>query len=299
MYRTIKQNSIGILLLQETHLTAERCADIKRMFKGRLKVLYSAHPDAPTRKEGVAVVLNKAQINADGAKVTQIVPGRALQVSVTTRSGDPLHTLCMYAPTSDGTEERRAFFRDVRSFYETHPTTPRPHIMAGDFNNVEDRLDRLPESNPDASLEDLDMLKEALGLMLADGWQMTHPTSRSYTFHRGTGDAAVCSRLDRIYCTRDIFARCHDWQIITLGVKTDHSMVAVQVTMANAPSVGKGRPTFPLHLLKNRTLARQMKDAGMRSLRELDDLLTQGERSDAHNPQTILLNLKQTWLAQA
>ena len=63
MYRMMKQNGIGVLLLQETHLTASRREDIMRMFKGRIKILYSQNPDAPTRREGVAVVLNKSQVN--------------------------------------------------------------------------------------------------------------------------------------------------------------------------------------------------------------------------------------------
>ena len=82
MYKNIKQNGVGILLLQETHLTESRKADVMGMFKGRLKIFFSEHPDAPTRKEGVAVVLNKSQINANGATATEIVPGRALQVTV-------------------------------------------------------------------------------------------------------------------------------------------------------------------------------------------------------------------------
>ncbi|KAH9858141.1 Endonuclease/exonuclease/phosphatase [Lenzites betulinus] len=299
MYRTIKQNSIGVLLLQETHLTAERCADIKRMFKGRLKVLFSPHPDAPTRKEGVAVVLNKAQVNAEGAEVRVIVPGRALQVSVVTRGGEPLHSLCIYAPTSDGIEERRAFFREVKNYYESHPATPRPHLMAGDFNNVEDRLDRLPISDPDASLEELDALKDYLGLMIADGWRMTNPTKRAYTFHRGAGDLALCSRLDRIYCTRELFPHCREWQIVTPAVKTDHSMVTVQVTMMNAPTVGKGRPTFPLHLLKDKPLSKKLKAAGLRALQDLDELTRTNARSLSHNPQTVLSKLKTTWLELA
>lgn len=47
------------------------------------------------------------------------------------------------AATSDGVAERCSFYREVLAFYNTHPAVPRPHLMAGDFNNIEDAIDRL------------------------------------------------------------------------------------------------------------------------------------------------------------
>ncbi|KAH9852797.1 Endonuclease/exonuclease/phosphatase, partial [Lenzites betulinus] len=299
MYQMIKKTGLGILLLQETHLTEQRKDDIKRMFKGRIKILYSAHPDAPTRKEGVAIVLNKSQVNANGAVPTVIVPGRALQVSLCAHGNDPFRVLCIYAPTSDGVDERRDFFKKVREYYETHPTVQKPHLIAGDFNNTEDVIDRLPVADPDASLGDLDDLKSALGLMIADGWRMTHPATRSYTFHRGSGNEATCSRLDRIYVTPDVFARAREWDIIAPGVRTDHNLVTVQVTMTDAPRVGPGRPVFPLHLLRDKKLTKNMKDAGLRAIAQLEGLCNGTERTDAHNPQTVLYNLKKEWMSSA
>ncbi|KAH9855561.1 Endonuclease/exonuclease/phosphatase [Lenzites betulinus] len=299
MYKTMKQNAVGILLLQETHLTPERCSDVKRMFKGRLKILFSPHREAPTRKEGVAIVLNKSQVNTEGASMTEVVPGRAMQVTVITRGEEPLHTLCIYAPTSDGVDERREFFREVRRFYEARPALPCPHLMAGDFNNVEDSLDRLPVSDPDPSTEELDELKVSLGLMMSDGWRSTHPTARGYTFHRGTGEAAVCSRLDRIYCARNLFKFCREWLIVTQGVKTDHCMVSVQVSMANAPTAGKGHPVFPLHLIKDKKLTKAMKAAGLLAMQQLEEVTLPRARSDERNAQVILRDLKQTWMTLA
>ncbi|OSC96465.1 DNase I-like protein, partial [Trametes coccinea BRFM310] len=298
MYRMIKSNSIGILLVQETHLTPERREDISKMFKGRIKILYSAHPSAPTRKEGVAVILNKKQINANDATVTEIVPGRAMQVTVKCH-GDDLNLLCMYAPTADGVEERKRFFQNVKSYYASRPGLARPTLMAGDFNNTEDAIDRLPVSNPDPSLSDLDELKTALGLMMTDGWRATHPTARAYTFHRGTGDSATCSRLDRIYVSSDAFARARDWQIKPPAFKTDHSLVTVQLSMADAPIVGKGRPSFSLHLIKDKKLSKELKVRGILAQKELEALEAGGSRSEGHNPQTILHNLKGDWLEMA
>ncbi|KAI0764255.1 Endonuclease/exonuclease/phosphatase, partial [Trametes elegans] len=298
MYRMIKSNSIGILLVQETHLTPERRNDISKMFKGRIKILYSAHPSAPTRKEGVAVILNKSQVNTNDTTITEIVPGRAMQVTVKCH-GEDLNLLCMYAPTADGVEERKRFFQKVKSFYASRPGFARPTLMAGDFNNTEDVIDRLPVSSPDSSLSDLDELKASLGLMMTDGWRATHPTARAYTFHRGTGDGATCSRLDRIYISGDAFSRARDWQIKSPAFKTDHSLATVQLSMADAPIVGKGRPSFSLHLLKDKQLSKQLKSRGILAQRELEALEAGSSRSESHNPQTILNKLKGDWLELA
>ncbi|KAI0822595.1 Endonuclease/exonuclease/phosphatase, partial [Trametes gibbosa] len=300
MYQTMKKHGLGILMLQETHLTDERKNDIKCMFKGRIKILHSAHPDAPTRKEGIVIVLSKSQINVNGAVPTIVVPGCALQVSICAHGNEPsLHVLCIYAPTSDGVNERRNFFKKVREFYETHPAVRKPQLIAGDFNNTEDAIDRLPIAEPDASPGDLDDLKLALGLMTADGWRMTHPTARSYTFHRGAGNDATCSRLDRIYVTPEIFAQAREWDITAPGVRTDHNLVTVQVAMADAPRVGPGHPIFPMHLLKDKKITKIMKDVGIAAENQLDLLLNRGARTDLHNPQTILYNLKKEWMTAA
>ncbi len=292
-YRMLSEHRIGVLLLQETHLTEERKAAIHRMFAKKIKVLYSAHPTAPTQREGVAVVLNCRYVNTTEISVEEIVPGRALQVKIPCQGGEAKHILCVYAPTSSGVDERRRFFEEVRLYYESHPTLHKPDLMAGDFNNVEDALDRLPvNGGPDKSMNALDELKISLGLMLADGWRVTYPNLREYTFHRGTGRDAVFSRLDRIYVSTATFDGAREWAICEAGIKTDHSLISVQLTTANAPVVGPGRPVFSLHLIRDKKLNRAIKLRGLEAIRELAVLESSGLRSEEANPQLLLHRFK-------
>ncbi len=225
--------------------------------------------------------------------LTVIVPGKAIQVSIPCQGGDTKNILCIYAPTSSGVAERKRFYEEVRAYYEERPTFPKPHAMAGDFNNVEDAIDRLPITDgPDASIPALDGLKISLGLMLADGWRMTYPSTREYTFHRGSGPDAVFSRLDRFYVTPKTFDGAREWQIREAGVRTDHSLILVQLTPDNAPVVGDGRPVFSLQLLKDKVLTRQIKDRGIQAIHELTVLETGAARSDIANPQLILHRFK-------
>ncbi|TFK77823.1 hypothetical protein K466DRAFT_607651 [Polyporus arcularius HHB13444] len=128
--------------------------------------------------------------------------------------------------------------------------------------------------------------------MLADGWRVTNPNKREYTFHRGTGPDAVFSRLDRIYVTPDIFDSAREWNICEAGVRTDHSLVLVQLTPTNAPLVGEGRPLFPLQLLRDKTLTRAIKECGLEAMRELADLAQRGVRTADLNPQLIFRKFK-------
>ncbi|OJT08964.1 Transposon TX1 uncharacterized 149 kDa protein [Trametes pubescens] len=271
-----------------------------RKRRSEIKIFHSPHPDAPTQKEGVAVVLNRKIINADDARMAVVVPGRAIQLSLPWRGSETRHLLCIYAPTSAGVAERRAFYQEVREYYRMRPNSPKPDLMAGDFNNVEDALDRSPatEDAVDASVEDLDDLKTALGLMMIDGWRAVHPETRDFTFQRGTGEARTMSRLDRIYVTRDLARWAREWKIEPVGVRTDHNMVSVMLTAPTDPEVGKGRPVFPLHLLRDRRLAAKMKAKGIEALKKLEDIARDG-RTQALNPQTVLCELKKDWMLMA
>ncbi|EIW54371.1 DNase I-like protein, partial [Trametes versicolor FP-101664 SS1] len=291
---------IGILLLQETHLTSERRAHLHRMFADRVKIFASEHPTAPTQREGVAIVLNKKLISAKGVTMKEIIPGRAIQVAVPWRGGDVREILCVYAPTTEGALERRDFFIELKEFYERHSTHPKPHLMAGDFNNVEDALDRVPvpADGRDASVEALDDLKASLGLMMTDGWRATNPTERGFTFQRGAGQNLSMSRLDRMYIRGEELKWAREWSITPVGVKTDHCLVSVLLTTPHTPAVGKGRPVFPLFLLPDKKLKVKMKERGIEAIRELEDIARQG-RTAAHNPQLVLARLKKDWLESA
>ncbi|TFK79928.1 DNase I-like protein [Polyporus arcularius HHB13444] len=293
IYRMMSEHRIGILLLQETHLTEERVAGIHKMFARKIRVIFSANAESPTQREGVAVVLNSRYVDTKSAVAQAIVPGKAIQVSLTCQGGDTKNILCIYAPTSHGIAERKLFFEEVRKYYEAHKECQKPHLMAGDFNNVEDSIDRLPiTEGPDQSVPALDDLKLSLGLMIADGWRVTYPNTREYSFHRGVGDEAVFSRLDRIYVTPEVFDNAREWRICEAGVRTDHSLVLVQLTPKNAPVVGKGRPTFPLQLIKDKKLAKMIKERGLIAMQELKALQESGTRNESANPQRILCEFK-------
>ncbi|EJF55630.1 DNase I-like protein, partial [Dichomitus squalens LYAD-421 SS1] len=214
--------------------------------------------------------------------------------------GDKLNILCVYAPTTEGVQERKDFFQKVKTFYETHRDVPKPQVMAGDFNNIEDAIDRLPVGEqPDSSIADLDGLKQDLNLMMVDGWRATYPETRDYTFYRTLNERAILSRLDRIYTTEELWTMSRDWRIMETGISTDHKMVSVQLATMNSPVVGPGRPIFPIFLLKEKKLKQKMKERGMRAIRDLQKLEAGEPRTETFNPQTILHAMKSDMMKDA
>jgi hypothetical protein len=165
--------------------------------------------------------------------------------------------------------------------------------MGGDFNMVEDAIDRLPtHADQYSQVEALDELKSELNLK--DGWRDTYPTTKAYTFHQtATGSQ---SRIDRFYVTPLVLATAREWKIETIGVSTDHKMISVQVASENAPDVGKGRWSIPKNIIKDRTLAKYIHEQGMNALSELETL---GVRTEENNSQTVYAKFKRKILEMA
>ncbi|KAH9910806.1 Endonuclease/exonuclease/phosphatase [Epithele typhae] len=290
----MKERNIAVLLLQETHLTQDRRIAVTKLFGSRVKIYMSAPDSDPTKTAGVAIVVNKKLLNTDGIQASEIIPGRALQLAIPLPGNEaPRQVLCIYAP-ADSPEARTVFFTQLREYYKSHPNQAKPVIIAGDFNNTEDAIDRFPQQNPDSSLSALDDLKLSLGLLMTDGWRATNPTAKEHTYRARRNDQIHASRLDRIYVNADLHEHAaREWEIITPGVRTDHSMVTVTVTSQHAPTRGKGRTVFPTKLLKDKKLAARMKREGLKVQAELDDLCEgRATRTNDHNPQTLLKNFK-------
>jgi exonuclease III len=78
--QAMREKHIAVLCIQEAHLTKERQQKINKFYGKQLKVFASANPVDETGRGGVAIVLNKAKINAASVKAKEIVQGRALAV---------------------------------------------------------------------------------------------------------------------------------------------------------------------------------------------------------------------------
>lgn len=138
----MRESHTAILAVQEAHLPEEAAAEVSELFKKRLHVV-SSQGENP-RAAGVAFAFNKERLNLDEVETKEIIPGRALLASV---------KYYIYAPNDK--QENKNFWADLRIHFEQNPADS-PQIILGDFNIVEDALDRLP------SHEDPENVREEL-----------------------------------------------------------------------------------------------------------------------------------------
>ena len=277
----LRDSRIAILALQETHLTTERIRAINGTFETTMYILGSLDSDHPAGARGVAFALNKRLVSTDNASLKELIPGRAATLSIKWAGDRHVHILNIYAPNR--LDESELFWDAVG---EKLCTAPRPDIMLGDFNLVEESLDRMP-AHPDR-LSVVEKLQNLIAtLSMTDGWRADNPRTKAFTYlQTATGSQ---SRIDRIYVSRTIRQSAEDWAINGSGLATDHRMVSCSLANYRAPRRGKGRWALPLLLLRDNAFTKTMREL----LIELQSNLCDApDRSELHNPQRMYQTFK-------
>jgi len=290
----VRDERIGILVIGETHLDETRCRDIETLFSRRLCIFYSKLENN-RNAAGVAIVLNKELTNINNIITHEVVPGRALLLETNWHGTEKLSILGTYAPNQT-MKENEEFWEKIQAYFERNRQLRKPDIMLGDFNVVEDPLDRIPLRHDDKSVVDsLDNLK--VQLQLIDGWQQTYPQSTAFTFYRKQDSHQA--RLDRIYIKHRLMQFTFDWKIQTTGIKTDHRMVSVRLSCETAPEIGKGRWTWPQHLIKDTKLTTFIFENGQELHKNIKNMIVDKSCTDTYNPQALWMNFKKSITTKA
>ena len=278
----IRENGIGILAVQETHLTDELASQFDNLFGNVLKLYFS--PDPLTRNaKGVAVIINKRLIPTDNVKLHILIPGRAMGISLPWQNDESINVLAIYAPNSP--RETRDFWVNVQ--HQLGATRSfSPDIMLGDFNLVEDSIDRIPSNSDDP--QSVELLREfKMRHKLVDGWRKVNPEEKGYTWSRESDGTQ--SRIDRIYIHEELFDVSSGWNITQSPIPSDHDLVSAFISTPTAPIIGRGRWAIPPRLFKHKLIKKELQLLG----RELQSRLESTKpRSPLENPQTILRDFK-------
>lgn len=122
--------------------------------------------------------------------------------------------------------------------------------MLGDFNTTEDPIDKgsahLNCTAVTDALRDICHTWE-----IQDGWRLTHPNNREYTYQANTRGNDIMSQLDRIYVTRQLTPLTRKWGSQPSLVPTDHKLATVKYASNEAPLIRKGKWMMPLQILEN------------------------------------------------
>lgn len=193
--RIMNTNGISILAVQETHLNDEQTQEINEHMTNL--VVYNSIDLDHLNANGVAFVVNKRLTNWRDVRTVEIVPGRAILLQILWHADHVIHILNVYVPNNR--RENGKFWEGLNDKWCISPSRlPFPDVILGDFNMVEEAINRLP------SHRDNEQTVERLGQLISDfrlidGWRDSYPRRKGYMFlQKGTG---MESRIDRIYAT--------------------------------------------------------------------------------------------------
>jgi ribonuclease HI/exonuclease III len=286
--QTLNQHKIAILALQETHLDHEALERIQSCYSKKMIICHSEDPDAPRSTAGVAFVINKTLIAPRNISTYELCAGRALALKIEWLETETTTLLNVYAPND------RSAHSDFWEKVETQRRSrrlPRPDFMLGDLNVTEDPIDRSPPRLDDPSA--IDALRETRNAWdIQDAWRLTHPNERAYTYRANANGQQIKSRLDRIYISSQLIQQTFHWEMTPAPVPTDHDLVMVKYAPLDAPEIGKGRWTLPLHMTENEEFLDTIIKRGMTLQTDLDTLQRNTPERSTANPQQLWKTFK-------
>jgi hypothetical protein len=77
----MRDKKIGILALQETHLSDQMTESLEALYHKRIKILHTCDRNTSNAK-GVAIVLNKELTNTHNIATHELIPGRAIYLNM-------------------------------------------------------------------------------------------------------------------------------------------------------------------------------------------------------------------------
>ncbi|KAJ7055337.1 Endonuclease/exonuclease/phosphatase [Mycena amicta] len=288
IHRLVFDEKIGVLVVTETHLSVKQTDEINESHMGkRLKVINSTFPENPAAK-GIAVVLNRELTNTQGVRVWYLIKGKAILVQIPWYKKRTVTVLGVYAPT-ESDADNRDFWNELADIWlHAESDIPVPDVIEGDFNLVEEEMDRLPHRTDDPGATAA--LKRFLGMLgMMDGWRRANPSEKAYTY-TSNHKPPTHSRLDRIYVPESMQKSYRNWSIDdAAGSLCDHRMGGGGDLLYSrgASFIGQGRFAIPLHLVHDKILSEYAVKEGAKLERELAE-----ERTEEKNPQTLFKEFK-------
>ena len=230
----LKSNQIDMAMLSESHITDDQIIRLTDRYP-----TLGFYSNAPRGNQlGVtAIILNFRKIPRESISIYyKDEIGRSLGIKCKIEGSKSFkHILGVYAPNAD--TDSVEFFNQLS---ETDGLL-RADIVLGDFNKVEESVDRCPPRTEEPRvLRALRAIKEPRNLL--DGWRDTYPDSHRYTF-TSSNHLASTSRIDRIYITPRIMRKCYSWEITEAPHISDHRMCQSNITPEHKLKLGRDSDT--------------------------------------------------------
>lgn len=237
----MRKEKIAILAIQETRMDDETVERLEKTIPGTI-IINNGNSSA---KEGVAYLINKKLFSGKSCTYEHIpLIQNRLSALIITWKEDKYIIMNAYAPN-----ENAAKAQFINQIKEKRGTLPKDIevIMLGDWNMVEDAMDRAPQHEDDENaVTEFKELKHKLKLI--DGWRLQNPEKMDYTYEHATYKSQA--RIDRIYTTKTTYKHSTEWRITSSYNITDHEMATIELVQSKAPYTGEGMKRFAIDLLE-------------------------------------------------
>ena len=183
----------------------------------------------------------------------ELIPGRALITRILWHGDNLLTILNICAPNNH--LENEAFWNELKQKLVAR-NIPRLDLMMGDFNIVEDAIDRLPPHQD--HLDATQALYELRSMLcLKDGWCGYKGNEKVYSYLQKANN--IHSRIDHIYATSNIVKTENKWDIKISPINTDHNTISVRIANPGIPNQRHGRWQMPIFLLRDHEFQKETK----------------------------------------
>ncbi|KIN95505.1 hypothetical protein M404DRAFT_65300, partial [Pisolithus tinctorius Marx 270] len=228
----IRKHNILCTALQETKLKQGEESELENIAP---KLIILNNPsEAENRSAGTAFALNKDLLKNKKLEHTIIIPRRAARLKIKITDEQTLDLINIYSPNELG--EKHLFWLTLKNKINQVDDWENP-IILGDFNFVENPIDRLPAHADDATtINTFKEIKETLHLI--DGWRAQNPQDRMYTYKKQNPTALA--RLDRIYINIEQTDNYQHWEVAEHCNLSDHHLVITEMTPLHMPLIGLG-----------------------------------------------------------
>ncbi len=267
VFQKMKKMNVDVVMLQETHSTAEDSPLWEREWGGRALFAHGTN-----MSRGVAI-LCKQGLDLEIEHLVVDEEGRFLILKAKL-NGIPYLLTNIYGPNTDNAD----FF--IRVFNDIADVPCDNRIIAGDFNVVLGNKDYFGAQNEHANRRSKAIIHELMEEYdLIDIWREMHTDRKEYTRHQNR--PRCLSRIDFFLVSRSIRGNCTKSEILP-GVISDHSMVVLKLKDV-VNTRGPGQWKLNVALLRDAEYLELIKQ----TIRNQVDIHTNG--NDHDNPPPDLL----------